>query len=165
MSTTVLSTINVTAPSVSLSANSYLNLQLATDTPAVQQAVSLAIGSTAGSVNARFSATLAIVSGSAYTINLLTGTDQYGNTIAMVHASLVYVVNNSTTTAQILTVGAGTHPVLGSDQFTVQPNGGCGFLLNPNPGYSIVTSSSDTLQITNASGTCSVSLVVLGRTS
>ena len=166
MSTTVLSGFTVNTPSISATATSYTNaLQIATDAPAVQAAISAALGSTAGNCNARFAMALSIANGTPYTINLLSGSDQYGNTIAMVHACFFYVVNLSTTTAQILTVGGGTHPVMGSDQATVYPNGGHWYTGQPNPGFSVVTSSSDTLTITNASGTCPANLIVLGRTA
>lgn len=65
----------------------------------------------------------------------------------------VLVENDSTTAGQDFTVGGGTHPVLGTDQGTAQANGGAFFVFNPNPGYSVVSGTSDTLQISVASGT------------
>ena len=170
MATTSLVSFSVSAPSVTAQISSPL-VAGATGTGnqtglmnfTQQQVVPAALGSAANQFNVAFGATIPLATGTAYTINLLTGDDGFGNVIGMVHCGCVIVVNYSTTAAQIITVGGGTHPVLGSDQYTVQANGGTAFILNPAPGYSVVTSSSDTLTLANASGTASVGLLVLGR--
>ena len=125
----------------------------------------LTVGSTAGSVNACISEAIAITSGTPWTYNVSTGLDPLGNAAGMVHVNAIIVYNLSATAGQILTVGAGTDPVLGSDSYTVQP-GGVAYVVNPSPGYSVVGSSSDTLTITVAAGTSvPVQVTVLGRTA
>lgn len=129
-------------------------------------ATSIGVGSTAGNVNVCFSEAFTVTSGTPITVNLLTGTDPFGTALGMVHVSHILVENASTTTGQDFTVGGGTHPVLGTDLYLCQANGGVVCVVNPNPGYSVVTSSSDTLQISVAAGTSVAGrITVLGRTA
>ncbi len=126
----------------------------------------LGAGSTAGNVDRVIQQTLAITSGTPVTINVGTALDPFGTAAAMVHVSLILVESLSTTAGQDFTVGGGTHPVCGSDQLTVQANGGVGILYNPNLGYAVTGSSADVLTITVAAGTAVAGRVtIFGRSS
>jgi hypothetical protein len=128
--------------------------------------IALGAGGTAGNVNLCFCEPFTVSSGTPLTINVGTALDPMGNALGMVHVSCVLVENDSTTAGQDFTVGGGTHPVLGSDQYTAQANGGVAFVCNPNSGYSVVSGTSDTLQISVAAGTSvSGKVTILGRST
>ena len=118
-----------------------------------QPNISIGAANTAGNVDRCFSEPFTVTSGTPLTISLVTALDPLGTAVGAVHVTSVLVENDSTTAGQDFTVGGGTHPVLGSDQGTAQANGGVFFLINPNPGYSVVSGTSDTLQISVAAGT------------
>jgi hypothetical protein len=118
-----------------------------------QPNTAIGAGNSAGSVDRCFCEAFAVTAGTPLTVNVSTATDPIGNPLGMLHVTSVLVENDSTTAGQDFTVGAGTHPVLGTDQGTAQANGGVFSVLNPNPGYSVVSGTSDTLQISVASGT------------
>ncbi len=126
-------------------------------------AFAIAAGSAVAQVDRSYSAPFTVASGTPLVINLITALDPLGTAAGMAHLSVLLVENDGTASAGILTVGAGTHSAIGSDQFTVQPNGGVGFLCNPNPGYAVVGSSSDNITITCASGTITGKISALGR--
>jgi len=127
---------------------------------------SLGAGSTGGNVSGCFSESFTVTAGTPLAIALGTVNDPLGNALGFVHVTSVLVENDSTTAGQDFTVGGGTHPVLGTDQGTAQANGGAFFVLNPNPGYSVVSGTSDTLQITVAAGTSVAGKVtILGRSA
>jgi hypothetical protein len=131
-----------------------------------QPNISLGAGSTAGNVNACFSESFTVSNGSPLTINLASANDPLGNALSIVHVTSVLVENDSTTAGQDFTIGGGTHPVLGTDQGTAQANGGAFFVFNPNPGYSVVGGTSDTLQISVAAGTnVAGKVTIFGRTA
>jgi hypothetical protein len=79
-----------------------------------------------------------VAAGTPFTINLNTGTDSYGNTLAMEHVGHIHVAHQGSTGRII--VGAGTHPVMGSDQATIQPAGAALFT-NQGVGYAVAASS------------------------
>jgi hypothetical protein len=113
-----------------------------------------------------FSESFTVTAGTPLTINVSSATDPIGSALGMVHVTSVVVENDSTTAGQDFTVGAGTHPVLGTDQGTAQANGGVFCVLNPNPGYSVVSGTSDTLQISVASGTnVAGKITIFGRSA
>jgi hypothetical protein len=123
-------------------------------------------GNTAGNVDRCFSESFTITAGTPLTINVATATDPLGNALGIVHVSSILVENDSTTAGQDFTVGGGTHPVLGTDQATAQANGGAVCIVNPNPGYAVVSGASDTLQISVAAGTSVTGKVtILGRSA
>lgn len=131
-----------------------------------QPTVTIGAGNSVGSVDGCFSESFTVSAGTPLTITLPSATDPLGNALAMVHVTSVLVENDSTTAGQGFTVGGGTHPVLGTDQGTAQANGGVFFVINPNPGYSVVAGTSDTLQISVASGTnVPGKVTVLGRSA
>ncbi len=127
-------------------------------------AFNIGAGSTAGNVDRCYSTAFTVSAGTPLTINLISALDPLNNAVGMLHLSSVLVQNNSTTTGQDLVIGGGTHPALGSDQYTAQANGGVAFVCNPNPGFTITSGSSDTLTITAASGSSvSGAITILGR--
>ncbi|HEX4056230.1 MAG TPA: hypothetical protein VHX86_18370 [Tepidisphaeraceae bacterium] len=131
-----------------------------------QPVVTLGAGNSAGNVDGCFSEPFTVSAGTPLTITLPSATDPLGNVLAMVHVTSVLVENDSTTSGQDFTVGGGTHPVLGTDQGTAQANGGTFFVINPNPGYSVVAGTSDTLQISAASGVnVPGKVTILGRSA
>jgi hypothetical protein len=155
-------------------ANVQLRCQLTTGvSPAVvmsqvshQPNIALGVGNTAGNVDRCLSESFTVSAGSPLTVNLTSAFDPLGNALGMVHVTSVLVENDSSTAGQDFTVGGGTHPVLGTDQGTAQANGGALLVTNPNPGYSVVASTSDTLQISVASGTnVPGKLTILGRSA
>lgn len=126
----------------------------------------VSVGSTAGKINACISQPFTITSGTPLTINVASGLDPLGNAAGMVHVSSVIVENDSVTGGQDFTIGGGTHPVLGSDQYTSQANGGVACVFNPSPGYTVSGGSADTLTITVGAGTAVPGKVtILGRTA
>jgi hypothetical protein len=131
-----------------------------------QPAAALGAGNAAGSVDGCYCESFTVSAGTPLTVTLPSAADPLGNPLAMAHVTSVLVENGSTTAGQDFTVGGGTHPVLGSDQGTAQANGGIFFVINPNPGYALVAGTSDTLQISVASGTnVPGKLTVLGRSA
>jgi hypothetical protein len=131
-----------------------------------QPGITLGAGNTAGNVDRCFSESFTVSAGSPLTVNLSSAADPLGNAVGIVHVTSVLVENDSSTAGQDFTVGGGTHPVLGTDQGTAQANGGAFLVTNPNPGYSVVASASDTLQISVASGTnVPGKVTILGRSA
>lgn len=131
-----------------------------------QPNVSLGAGNTGGNIDGCFSEPFTVSAGTPLTISLTAINDALGNAISFVHVTSVLVENDSTTAGQNFTVGGGTHPVLGTDQGTAQANGGSFLVFNPNPGYSVVSGTSDTLQILVASGTnVPGKLTIFGRSA
>lgn len=118
-----------------------------------QPNVSIGPGNTAGNVDRCFCEPFTVTAGTPLTVNVASATDPMGNALGIVHVTSVLVENDSTTAGQDFTVGGGTHPVLGTDQGTAQANGGVFCVVNPSPGYSVVSGTSDTLQISVAAGT------------
>jgi len=131
-----------------------------------QPNIAIGTGNTAGNVDRCFSESFTVTAGTPLTINVSSATDPIGSALGMVHVTSVVVENDSTTAGQDFTVGAGTHPVLGTDQGTAQANGGVFCVLNPNPGYSVVSGTSDTLQVSVASGTnVAGKITIFGRSA
>jgi hypothetical protein len=118
-----------------------------------QPNISVGAGNSAGNVDRCFCEPFTVTAGMPLTINVSSAADPIGNALGMVHVTSILVENDSTTAGQDFTVGGGTHPVLGTDQGTAQANGGIFCVFNPNPGYSVVSGTSDTLQISVAAGT------------
>jgi hypothetical protein len=106
---------------------------------------------------------ISVTNGSAFTVNVYTGTDIIGNALNMATLTHIEIENLSTTAGQKLTVGAGTHAVLGSDSYTVGANGGEILIQNPGDGFTVASGSTDTLQVAVSSGTTTFNIVLLGR--
>lgn len=143
--------------------------------PNLSMTPSITVGSSAGQVNIATCLSTSVTSGSPYTINLISGNDQLGNAMAMVHFCGFVLVNYSTVSGNNLVWGVGTHPAMGAvDTGTVYPavagissngyNFGCNFYLNPGWG-ALVAATNDTFTITAAAGTSNFSLFLFGRTA
>lgn len=76
-----------------------------------------------GSFDRPYPFTGSVTAGTPFTINLNTGNDPSGTALSMVHAGRFHVAHQGSTGK--IVVGAGTHPVMGSDQVTLQPGGSC----------------------------------------
>jgi hypothetical protein len=134
---------------------------LSAATIAQSPAPTLAQGSSSGQVQAGTIILLSIVSGTPYILNLLTGLDVLGNALnltTLVGFQLTITSSGSGT----LTVGGGTDPVLGTDQYTCQA-GGTLQTVQPGTGFPVVTSASQNLQIVSSSGTITAILTLFGR--
>lgn len=159
-----LSTVALAAISVALSSGT--PPFQATALPTLNPAVNILTGNNiAGYVDRCYAKTLSIVNGTPFTLNVATGLDPLGNTLGMVHVSAIFLVNLSTTATDDLTLGGGTHPVLGTDSYTAQANGGIVQVINPNPGYAVTGASADTITIAAAAGTVTAELMILGRSA
>jgi len=131
-----------------------------------QPNIAIGAGNTVGNVDRCFCEAFTVSAGTPLTVNVGSATDPMGNALGIVHVTSVVVENDSTTAGQDFTVGGGTHPVLGTDQGTAQANGGVFCLVNPNPGYAVVSGTSDTLQVLVASGTSVAGkITILGRSA
>lgn len=120
------------------------------------------VGSTAGKADSVYSKALSVTSGSAQSIDVNTFTDPLGATINLQHVTAVMFTNNSSTTAEIFTIGGASGDVL-AGAVTVGP-GGFFLLCNPTTGLSSATNH--TINVSVASGTAvSGYLTVMGRTA
>ena len=138
---------------------------LIASSPKISASASPPVGTTAGSVNAVIAQGGTVVTGTPVTINVATGLDPMGNAAAMVHVTEVAVVNNSATLGQIIVVGAGTHAVMGSDQFTIDA-GDFGVICRDASGYPVTGSSADTLTLTTSSAVAiPYQVIIKGRTA
>jgi hypothetical protein len=121
---------------------------------------------TPGHVDRCISEPFTVTAGTPFTLNLATAQDPLSNPAGFLHLSAILVENDSTITGQDFTIGGGTHPALGTDQATAQANGGVVLITNPNPGYTITSGTSDTLQISVATGTSVPGkITLLGRSA
>jgi hypothetical protein len=131
-----------------------------------QPNTTIGAGNSAGNVDLCFCEPFTVSAGTPLTVNVSAATDPIGNVLGMLHVTSVLVENDSTTAGQDFTVGGGTNPVLGTDQGTAQANGGVFSVVNPDPGYAVVSGTSDTLQISVAAGTnVPGKITILGRSA
>src|SRR5665213_1684044 len=107
-------------------------------------AITLTAGTAAGQVNACISESFSITSGTPLTINVSSALDPLGNAAGMVHVTSVIVENDSVTSGHDMVIGAGTHPVFGTDQYTAYAKGGVAAVVNP-VGFPVVGGTSDTI--------------------
>ena len=114
-------------------------------------------------------AALSITYGTPYVLDVYTGVDALGNSAVMQHVSGIVVINQSTTSGQNMVVGAGTHPLMGSDVWTILPGNSTS---GPNayaawcPEWTVTSGSADKITITLASGTAVAGQIfVFGRST
>ena len=162
MATTLVS------PKVAVSATAGLTggAAPATSSSSPNHAVSWAptVGTAAGNADKIYSAAFTVTSGTPLVLDMTSLLDPLGGAVNFAHVLAVIISNDSVTAGQIFTVGGGTTPVLGSDQLTVQPNGGVGAVINPNPGYT--TASANLLKILVAAGTAVAGkITIIGRST
>jgi len=92
-----------------------------------------------------------------------------GGAVTMVEVTLIYIRNKSTTTGEILEIGAGSNPLLNwvkatGDAIKIGP-GGVFILTSPIDGFAVTAATGDVLTITSASGTISYDIIILGRSA
>lgn len=110
------------------------------------------------------------LAGSAQTIDLDTSlTDTFGATLDFVEVTGIFVYNKSTTTAETLTVGAGSNPLITwlnatGDAVVVGP-GGVFCITSPIDGYAVTSGTGDTLTFDPGANTFSVDVLILGRSA
>lgn len=126
------------------------------------------IGNAVGQIDRCYGYSGNVTAGTPFTINLSSGTDLLGNSLAMVHASRIHAVHGGSTGR--ITVGGGTHPVMGSDQAILTPGGSCVF--DGIGGGYVVTGTSvsgvepvEALPFVDASGTGTFTLTYMGITT
>lgn len=113
-----------------------------------------------------------IATGTPLALDLSGGlTDLVGNVITMVKVTGIIVVNNSVTAGEILTIGAGSTPLINwiaasGDAVKVGP-GGMLCQLDPSvAAYAVTGATADILTIAAAAGaTVSVDVIVVGRSA
>jgi hypothetical protein len=166
MSTTTLSAATILTPSFSTTPAIGSGLQAASGNAAVQAAIALVTGAQSSQINISWAEQISVTSGTPFTLNLISGGDSvYGNTMSMTHLVCLYFINLSTVAGQTFTVGAGTHPAMGSDQGTAFPNNGHFWVCQPGPSYVLGAGANDTITVTVAAGTAVQGILALaGRT-
>lgn len=96
-------------------------------------------------------------------------TDILGNTITMSKVTGIIVVNNSSTVGEIMTVGAGSNPLLNwiiatGDGNKAGPGGAVVVIDESLAAYAVTGGTGDVLQISLAAGTnVSVDVIIIGR--
>jgi len=92
-----------------------------------------------------------------------------GSTITFVEVTGVYIRNKSTTTAETLTIGAGSNPfitwlIATGDGVVIGPNGT--FLIeSPVDGYTVTAGTADILRVDPGANTISYDIVIWGRSA
>lgn len=167
MSTVLSNPVNSDTTAVNMASGSGLAAltgKVSLASPATQRTV----GNAAGQEDRCYVYTGNVTAGTPFTINLSSGTDVFGNALGMVHVTRVHVVHQGTTGK--IVVGAGTHPVMGSDQGTLQP-GGSDIFDNGGYGY-VVTGTAvsgvspvEALPVVDTSGAGHFTLTYMGITT
>lgn len=114
----------------------------------------------------------AVTNGAPDTIDLAGSlTDVFGNALTFAKVTAIIVSNRSTTAAEIMTIGAGTNPLLNwviatGDGVKIGP-GGLFMQVDPSlAGYAVTAGTGDVLQISVAAGTAvPYDMVVIGRSA
>lgn len=139
--------------------------QVRVSSPAVQRTV----GNGANQADREYPFQGTVTAGTPFTINLSTGLNPFsGSAMGMVHATRIHVVHQGTTGR--ITVGGGTHPVMGSDQATLQP-GGSGVFDNIGAGYVVASGAVagvepvEALPVVDSSGVGTFTLTYMGITT
>lgn len=141
------------------------------NSPNINQQSTLVVGNATNQIDRCIAVNFTVTSGTPYTFNVSTGLDPSGVAAGLVHVSGFIVINQSAVGGQDMTIGGGTHPVLGatpaSSLYDAQANGGVACAWAPQPGWGpVVVSTNDTITITVAAGTSVPGqLLVLGRSA
>lgn len=97
--------------------------------------------------------------------------DLMGNTITMARVNAIIVVSGSTTAGEIMTVGAGSNPLLNwiiatGDGNKAGPDGAVVCVDPSATGYAVTAGTGDVLQISLAAGTnVPVDVIIIGRSA
>ncbi len=92
-----------------------------------------------------------------------------GATVTFVEVVGIWIRNKSTTTGEILEIGAGSNPLLNfikatGDAIKIGP-GGVLLITSPVDGFAVTASTGDVLTITSASGTIAYEIAIWGRSA
>ena len=110
------------------------------------------------------------LAGSATALDLAGGlTDAFGTTITMVEVTGITVKNNSTTTGEVITIGAGSNPLINwvaasGDGVVIGP-GGVFHISSPFDGYAVTAGTGDILTLDPGSDTISCDYIIHGRSA
>lgn len=112
-----------------------------------------------------------VATGTPKTYDLSGGvTDVFGNALTLAKVSLIAVKNRSTTVGEIISIGAGSNPLINwvmatGDGVKIGPGG---FFLIADPSlaaYAVTGGTGDVLTLASAAGSPGFDLVVIGRTA
>lgn len=92
-----------------------------------------------------------------------------GTAITMVEVTYICITNKSTTTGEVLSVGAGSNPLLNwvmatGDGVKIGP-GGSLVISSPIDGFAVTAGTGDILTLNSGSATISVDILILGRSA
>jgi len=92
-----------------------------------------------------------------------------GSTLTFVEITGIIIRNKSTTTTEVLTIGAGSNPLLNwvnatGDAVVLGP-GGVFVITSPIDGYGVTAGTGDVLTIDPGSDTISYDILILGRSA
>lgn len=92
-----------------------------------------------------------------------------GTAITMAEVTCLMIRNKSSTSGEVLTVGAGSNPLVNwigasGDAVKVGP-GGCLFISSPIDGYAVTAGTGDILTLDSGAATISVDILILGRSA
>lgn len=118
----------------------------------------------------RVYSTVLSLAGSAQTIDLLGSlTDSYGAALSFVEVTGIFIKNNSTTTGQFVTIGAGSNPFItwlkATGDGVVLGPGGIFCLTSPIDGYAPTAGTGDILTFDPGALTFTVSVLIIGRSA
>ena len=96
-------------------------------------------------------------------------TDAFGTAITMVEVTSITIVNNSTTTTEVVTIGAATNPLLNwiaasGDGVVIGP-GGVFHISSPIDGFAVTAGTGDILTLDPGADTISVDYIICGRSA
>jgi hypothetical protein len=133
---------------------------------------SLTTGTGADQADRLYYARRTVSSGTPDDIDLASGslTDIYGNALTFARIKGIYIHNRSTTAAEILSVGAGSNPlinwVMASGDGVKVRAGGVFFIFAPDAtAYAVTAATGDILEIAAASGSPSYDILILGASA
>jgi hypothetical protein len=125
---------------------------------------SLPVGTSSGSVNLEYHASIAVSSGSPLVLDLTNLTDPLGQPITFAVVNAILLTNDSTTATNDLSLGGGTHPLIATCPLVAQATGGAVAFLAPAVGMPVTSGSTNNLQIAAAAGSAVPGrLTILGR--
>ena len=137
----------------------------------LSQIATYANGTAVSTMDIVHSATVSVVNGAPATVDVRGGLTSVltGDAIAFVEITWLAIKNNSTTSGEYITIGAGSNPVVAlwgatGDAGVLGP-GGIMVLSSPIDGFATIAATGDVLTITAATGTISVSYLCVGRSA
>lgn len=126
------------------------------------------VGSGPNQVDREYAIDGTVTDGTPFTINLTSGNDNLGNALAIVHVSRIHAWHRGSTGT--IVVGAGTHPVMGTDKGTLAPGDSC---IRDKAGFGYVVTSGavsgvapvEALPVVDTSGSGTFTITYCGLTT